>query len=207
MAACTNSGILRVIYFFLLIIDVIKIIVPIALIVLGIIDFSKATLTSDDKVQKKKFNLFMKRILYAVLVFAVPWIVEVLMVTLGDLLNDEVNFTDCIQNANSETIEILSNSEKELDEIERKCTGTSFIINYYDEKGNKIIDSDAVCSNQNVTIKTLTKEGYTFKGWDFKHNSTGTAVISAEYKTYNFEFSYESFIKKHGEFNLVPMWE
>ena len=54
------------------------------------------------------FNLFIKRVIFAVLVFAVPWIVNVLMITLGDLLGDEeVNFTDCLENANSECINEL----------------------------------------------------------------------------------------------------
>lgn len=107
MDACTNPDILRVIYFFLIIVDIVKIVIPIALIIMGIIDFSKAVVVSDEKVQKKSVSLFMKRLLYAVLVFLVPWIVEVLMITLGNLLSDEINFTDCLENANSECIEQL----------------------------------------------------------------------------------------------------
>ena len=116
MDACTNPDILRVIYFFLIIIDIVKIIIPIGLIVLGLIDFSKSVISSDEKTQKKSVSLFMKRILYAVLVFIVPWIVEVLMVTLGNLAvtdSNEVNFTDCIENANKEKIEELENAIEE----------------------------------------------------------------------------------------------
>lgn len=120
MDACTNSDILRVIYFFLLIVDIVKIIIPIALIVLGIIDFSKSVVTSDEKVQKKVISLFIKRLIYAVLVFAVPWIIEVLMVTLGNLaVTDEINFTDCLENANSECIDALEGNN--LTTIKEKC--------------------------------------------------------------------------------------
>lgn len=112
MDACTNPDILRVIYFFLLIVDIVKIIIPMALIVLGLIDFSKSVINSDEKVQQKSLSLFLKRLLYAVLVFAVPWIVEVFMVTLGDILSEEVNFTDCIDNANKECIEALDSGVK-----------------------------------------------------------------------------------------------
>lgn len=109
MDACTNPDILRVIYFFKLIVDIVKIIIPIGLIIFGLIDFSKSVISNDEKVQKKSINLFMKRLLYAVLVFAVPWIVNVLMITLGDVFGDEdkVNFTDCLENANPECIEQL----------------------------------------------------------------------------------------------------
>lgn len=121
MDACTNPDILRVVYFILLIIDVIKIIIPIALIVYGLIDFSKSVITSDEKIQKKSGKLFFKRFLYAILVFTVPWIVEVLMVTLGDLTDKDNmgNFTDCLENANSECIEALENEN--TDNIKNFC--------------------------------------------------------------------------------------
>lgn len=114
MAACTNPDILKVIYFFNIIIDIIRIIIPIALIILGIIDFSKSVINSDEKSQKKSFNLFLKRLFYGILVFTVPWVVEVLMVTLGNLLDKDNmgNFTDCIENANSDKIAEL---EKEAE--------------------------------------------------------------------------------------------
>ena len=101
---CNNPDFLKVMYFFLIIVDIIKIVVPIGLIVMGLMDFSKSVTASDEKVQKKSVTIFVKRVMAAILVFLVPWIVEVLMVTLGNLLgeDDEVNFTDCIENANAE---------------------------------------------------------------------------------------------------------
>ena len=75
---------------------------------MGLVDFSKAVIISDDKVQGKSVNLFLKRILYAVLIFAVPWIVKVVMISLGNL-TEGVNFTDCIENANGETIKKFEN--------------------------------------------------------------------------------------------------
>ena len=136
MDACTNPDILRVIYFFLLILDVVKIIIPIALIVLGLIDMSKSVMSNDESAQSKKLKLFFKRILYAVLIFAVPWIVEVFIVTLGDLIGeDKVNFTDCLDNANSECIEALE--EYDLDnslqycDIQKQCWYCSNEKKYY----------------------------------------------------------------------------
>lgn len=105
---CTNPDILKVIYFFTLIIDIVKIIIPIGLIIMGMIDFSKSVVTSDESIQKKNISLFVKRIIYAVLIFIVPWIIEVLIVSLGDL-TEGVNYTDCLDNANSETIEAIEN--------------------------------------------------------------------------------------------------
>lgn len=121
MDVCTNPDLLRVVYFFNIIIDIVKIIVPIGLIIFGLIDFSKAMMSNEEKDQKKAVSLFMKRILYGVLIFAVPWIIEVLMITLGNLLekNNMTNFTDCLENANSECIEALDS--KNIETIKKVC--------------------------------------------------------------------------------------
>lgn len=103
MKICENPDILRVIFFGKEIINIVKIIVPIALIILGMIDFAKAVASNDEKANKKNISLFFKRVLNAVLIFIVPWIVEIVIVTLGDLTKG-VNFTDCLQNATAEKI-------------------------------------------------------------------------------------------------------
>ena len=108
--ACENPDILRIIYFIKILIDIVKIIVPIGLIIIGSIDFSKSVINSDEKEQKKTLNLFIKRLIYAALIFIVPWLIEVLISFLGDLTVG-VNWTDCINNANSEKIEELEKSQ------------------------------------------------------------------------------------------------
>ena len=108
--ACENPDILRIIYFIKILIDIVKIIVPIGLIIIGSIDFSKSVINSDEKEQKKTLNLFIKRLIYAALIFIVPWLIEVLISFLGDL-TEGVNWTDCINNANSEKIEELEKSQ------------------------------------------------------------------------------------------------
>lgn len=104
MDACTNVGILKVIYFIKLLLNIAFIAVPIGLIVFGIIDFSKSVASGDEKDSKKNLNLFIKRLIYGALVFCVPWIVSVVMHLLGDLTKD-VNWTDCYNNANKEYID------------------------------------------------------------------------------------------------------
>ena len=79
MDACTNVGILKVIYFIKLLLNI-------------------------EKDGKKNLNLFIKRLIYGALVFCVPWIVNVVMHLLGDLTKD-VNWTDCYNNANKEYID------------------------------------------------------------------------------------------------------
>ena len=116
MEICTNPDILRIIYFIKILINAIMTVVPIGLIIFGLIDISKSTISDEDGVQKKNFKLFFKRIIYAVLIFAVVWIVNVFMNLLGGLSNG-VNFTSCWTNANSNKIEEL---QKEKDALEKK---------------------------------------------------------------------------------------
>lgn len=110
--ACENPDFVRVIFFIKLIVGILEIFIPIGLIIMGIIDFSKSVATNDEKIQKKNITTFLKRIIYAIIVFAVPWIVNVVIISLGDL-TDDVNYTDCLENATEEGIEKL---QKEYDE-------------------------------------------------------------------------------------------
>ena len=53
MDACNNPDILRVIYFIKILIEIIMIIVPIGLIIMGLLDFSKSVVTNDENARKK----------------------------------------------------------------------------------------------------------------------------------------------------------
>lgn len=111
MDACTNPDILRVIYFIKILIEIIMIIVPIGLIIMGLLDFSKSVVTNDENARKKNLNIFIKRIIFAVLLFAMPWIVRTFMHLLSTTGLDS-DFVTCYENANSQKI-------KELDEIRK----------------------------------------------------------------------------------------
>ena len=111
MDACNNPDILRVIYFIKILIEIIMIIVPIGLIIMGLLDFSKSVVTNDENARKKNLNLFIKRVIFAVLLFAMPWIVRTFMHLLSTTGLDS-DFVTCYENANSEKI-------KELDEISK----------------------------------------------------------------------------------------
>ena len=58
MEVCENPDILRVVFFGKELINIVKIVVPIALIILGMVDFTKALASNDDKANKKNIILF-----------------------------------------------------------------------------------------------------------------------------------------------------
>lgn len=88
-------SILRLVYN---VINILRIIIPIVLILLGTIDLGKAVIASDDKEIKSAQSLLIKRLVYAALIFFVPLIVYVI-INLVVQSNDTT--TGGAQNANS----------------------------------------------------------------------------------------------------------
>ena len=91
--ACTSINIDPIVPSFThLAISLVKIIIPIILIVLGMVDLAKAVMTNDDKVMKEAQTKLIKRIIYAIIIFFVVAIVQFVFSTLakaGDEANDD----------------------------------------------------------------------------------------------------------------------
>lgn len=84
-------------------VTIIKIGIPVALIIFGMLDLGKAVMTNDEKEMKSAQSKFIKRCIYAILVFfivaIVQFVVSILNTASGNALNGEKNdgdFTDCI---------------------------------------------------------------------------------------------------------------
>lgn len=81
---------------------VLKIVIPLILIVLGMIDLGKAVVESDDKAINKSVNMLLHRFIAAVVVFFVPTIISALFnaIHIGNDLRDKNKNPDyqyCIQ--------------------------------------------------------------------------------------------------------------
>ena len=79
-------------------VTIIKIGIPVALIIYGMMDLGKAVMSNDEKEMKSAQGKFIKRCLYAVIVF---FIVAIVQFVVGILANngdaaDEGNINDCI---------------------------------------------------------------------------------------------------------------
>lgn len=88
------------------IVTIIKIVIPIILIVLGLLDLGKATIAQKDDEIKKAQMTFIKRIIAAILVFFVVAIVQLIFGLLNKAAGDNGNGTsitsciDCFINGN-----------------------------------------------------------------------------------------------------------
>ena len=59
-------------------VDVIKVLIPILLVAYGMIDLTKAVMSNDEKVMKEAQGRFIKRIIYAVVIFFIVAIVQLI---------------------------------------------------------------------------------------------------------------------------------
>ncbi len=77
--------------------NIIKIFIPIALLIMGVIDLSKAVLASDDKEIKAAQGKFVKRAIAAVAVFFAFTLVDAVMglVGQGDDSGDTTSWSQC----------------------------------------------------------------------------------------------------------------
>lgn len=86
------------------IVELAKWIIPLIIIVLGMVDFGKAVISSDDKAINKAASTLIRRIVAGVIVFFIPTIVLTLLniIDITDGIEDTSRFeacTKCILNA------------------------------------------------------------------------------------------------------------
>ena len=75
------AGVSALVYYGVYIVKVIQIIVPIALIIWGSLDFFKALIAGDEKEMKAKRKPFIQRLVAAVIILILPWIVNLVITT------------------------------------------------------------------------------------------------------------------------------
>ena len=72
------------------VIIIIQFSVPLLLVILGTIDLFKAITGSDNKTEKTAISSFMKRLIYGVVIFLVPFLVRLVLKVLNDnILNNQ----------------------------------------------------------------------------------------------------------------------
>lgn len=126
--ACQNPSVLRVLYFGILFKNIFFVVAPIGLVLMIILDFSKAVIAGKEEEQKKSVQLIPKRIMYAMLIFIIPWVISILMNTVENLgLDIGGDYNQCIKNAKSGNFEYYEH----LQEIEDKVAA--------DDKLNKAV--------------------------------------------------------------------
>ena len=76
---------------------ILKIVIPLVLIVLGMIDLGKAVIASDDKAISKSVNQLLHRFIAAVVVFFVPVIVSAIFNAIAGINMNNDSWNQCVQ--------------------------------------------------------------------------------------------------------------
>ena len=114
--ACVNPTVLRVLYFAIIIRDIVFTIIPIAMISIMMLNFSKAVIASKEEEQIKSITLIPKRITYAIIVFSIPWVVHIVM-KIADAFDFKLggDYLLCMHNAEKGDFEMYDEIEEEED--------------------------------------------------------------------------------------------
>lgn len=91
-----DSSLTRVFYIVGTVINFIKVIVPILLIVFGSIDLMKAVMASKDDEIKKAQSVLIKRAIYAVVIFFIPAIANLLIGLVNPRYEEDENY-NCVK--------------------------------------------------------------------------------------------------------------
>lgn len=93
-----DEGMLLIPKLTVLVVNLIKLAIPIILIIFGMIDLARAVMSNDEKEMKGAQTKLIKRVIYAVLVFLVVSIVQLLFGALGSTgaTGDTNNISGCI---------------------------------------------------------------------------------------------------------------
>lgn len=96
MEFCNNASVLSMIRIFGVIIEIIKIVIPLLIIIFGMIDFGKVVISSDEKEINKSTSRIVKRIIAGVLIYFIPTIILALFdyLQLSEIYTDK-NFYRC----------------------------------------------------------------------------------------------------------------
>lgn len=116
LSACENPDILRIILLFKKILNIVTTLLPIMLIIFLVIDLVKMVITGDDKQQGKTMKTIVNRIIFAILIFFIPTIVNVIMTLVSNTgIKVGTDYTTCFENANKQKIEEMQKEQDKED--------------------------------------------------------------------------------------------
>lgn len=103
---CTDVEILNVLTIVKSIIEFVTIVVPVILTVFIMVDIIK-TIASQDVDSKKLFKSISKRAIAAVIIFLIPFILQLVLSIIPD---GKFKYLDCYENAEKETVELIASN-------------------------------------------------------------------------------------------------
>lgn len=89
--SCGGADVLRIIKFVFTLLDIVLFVIPVGLIIMLMVDFGKNVIAGKEDEMKKNVNIAIKRIMYCVVLFLVPTIVNFAISIVADSAKGEKN--------------------------------------------------------------------------------------------------------------------
>ena len=154
------------------IVNIIKVIVPVILIIMGMIDMAKATTASDEKQMQTSRKMFIKRIIYAVMVLFVVSIVQLLFTILQtSVFQKENNLLGCVS--------CVIGNDCDSEEIDLKET-TATSTGSKGSKTKKIKVTRVVITSKKSSMKVGDKYTVTSKAMPINASNTKLTYKSSK---------------------------
>lgn len=153
---CETYSFLSVVVLVKYFIAIVQIAVPIILILYISFDLIRALVANDDKLMKKAITTSGKRLFYAVLLFVVPSIINLIIGILDTATNSQNTFLSCYNNATMEKVESLKLQEQNLKEIENKKIEEARESRRIERENNQKIREEAEKKNKEKTPSSST---------------------------------------------------
>ena len=124
LSICDNPDVLRVVRVVKIVINILKIVVPITLLLSLMIDYMKAITDKDDDLLKKVNKLAVSRCIAAALIFLIPTFVNLVI----NAASASIDYQSCLRNANTATINALEeqNARYWVDIARKEITDSSY---------------------------------------------------------------------------------
>ena len=203
---CNNLSIVAAIDFLNNLIRILCIVTPILLILFLTIDFVRAVISDDSQKMEKVKSVAIKRIVYAIVVFLVPSIVNGFM----GLLGDRTNFSACYQYATSENIQSLADeaeAQRKAEEAENREHRKLL-----EEEAKKFADLRAKAIKEQETLEESTEtkkvDGSTKNIYKNNNISGSSAIaITAEALAYPYNTPKSKWKHKYSKGRCFSSWK
>ena len=155
---CEMQGVLRIFRIARRIIEILKIIIPIGLIIMGSIDFYKVVTSSNDGELNKSIKTLTVRIIISIVIFFIPTLVNILVNALpskdkSDFYNCKVCFFGDEKNSSKvcdtaiETKQMIKDDKNkyysDFRSVEKSCAQSSAYESYLNDTCSKLPDQNA----------------------------------------------------------------
>lgn len=140
--------------------NVIKLLVPILLIIMGMIDFTKAVMASDEKKMKESQKKFINRLIAGVVVFLIMAVVQFVFKQIDTTTEYKNGFANCIN--------CILNGDKTAcgggtTDLRKHCTDYDYKVcnSKTDDYGNECMVDNSEPTNLKCKVKGNSCEDYT----------------------------------------------